>query len=117
MRPRSAASAAPLRSCPIMWRASTSSDPAPALLGRSAVCDRIDALIAAAARGTGGSLVVRGEPGLGKSALLDAVAAGLGDGDTVLRVRGVEAEHGLDFAALHQLLRPVLPLAAALPEP
>lgn len=60
--------------------------------------------------------MVRGEPGLGKSTLLDAIAGRL-DGDTVLRVRGVEAEHRLDFAALHQLLRPVLPLAAALPEP
>jgi DNA-binding CsgD family transcriptional regulator len=59
---------------------------------------------------------VRGEPGLGKTALFDRVAADA-DGAAVLRVRGVEAEHGLAFAALHQLLRPVLPLAADLPEP
>ena len=35
----------------------------------------------------------------------------------MLQVRGVEAEHALAFASLHQLLRPVLPLAADLPEP
>ena len=53
---------------------------------------------------------------MGKTALLDRVA-GHADGAAVLRVRGVEAEHALAFAALHQLLRPVLPLAADLPEP
>jgi DNA-binding CsgD family transcriptional regulator len=66
--------------------------------------------------GSGGALLVRGEAGMGKTALLDHVAA-TADGAAVLRVRGVEAEHALAYAALHQLLRPVLSLAADLPEP
>src|SRR4051794_22951940 len=54
--------------------------------------------------GRGSALLVQGEPGAGKSALLeDAVAAA--DGVTVLRTRGVESEAPLPFAALHRLLR------------
>ena len=53
---------------------------------------------------------------MGKTALLDRIAVHA-DGAAVLQVRGVEAEHALAFASLHQLLRPVLPLAADLPEP
>jgi len=57
--------------------------------------------------GRGSALLVQGEPGAGKSALLeDAVAAA--DGVTVLRTRGVESEAPLPFAALHRLLRPML---------
>jgi predicted ATP-dependent serine protease len=55
----------------------------------------------------GGSLVVRGEPGIGKSALLEYArqrAAPM----AVLSATGVEAESDLAFAGLHELLRPVL---------
>ena len=45
--------------------------PVPALVGRSAACDRVDRLIAAAESGSGGALLVRGEAGMGKTALLD----------------------------------------------
>ena len=57
----------------------------------------------------GGSLIVRGEPGIGKSALLD-VACGLwaARGGRVLRTDGFPAEMRLPFAALHKLLRPVM---------
>src|SRR5579864_4516991 len=66
----------------------------------------------------GGSMVVLGEPGVGKSALLRA-AAGHGHtaGLQVLGTTGVECEAQLPFAGLHQLLRPVLGMAAQLPDP
>jgi hypothetical protein len=54
-----------------------------------------------------GVLVVRGEAGVGKTALLESLVAGA-DGMTVLRTRGVESEAELPYAALHRLLRPVL---------
>src|SRR5690606_37859150 len=65
--------------------------------------------------GVSGALVVRGEAGIGKTALLDAAARGA-DGFRVLRATGVEAEAGLPFGALHMLLRPVLPAVDGLPE-
>jgi DNA-binding CsgD family transcriptional regulator len=64
----------------------------------------------------GGALVVGGEPGIGKSALLgEAMRAAAGQGMLVLRTSGVRSEAGLPFAGLHQLLRPVLSWAADLP--
>ena len=64
----------------------------------------------------GAALVLRGEPGIGKSALLEETTrAAAGQGTLVLRTCGVPSEAGLPFAALHQLLRPVLSSAAALP--
>jgi DNA-binding CsgD family transcriptional regulator len=64
--------------------------------------------------GRAGALVVRGEAGIGKSALLEASAASARA--RVLRVTGVESEADLPFAALHLLLRPVLERAEALPQ-
>lgn len=65
----------------------------------------------------GGSLVVLGEPGVGKSALLRAAAGhGRAAGLQVLAATGVECEAQLPFAGLHQLLRPVAGLAAQLPD-
>ena len=63
-----------------------------------------------------GGLVVRGEAGIGKSALL-AAAAGLAadSGARVLSATGIQAEARLPFAGLHQLLRPGLGYAV-LPE-
>jgi DNA-binding CsgD family transcriptional regulator len=84
------------------------------LHGRRAECDTLERLLADARRSRSGVLVVRGEAGVGKSALLDH-AAGRADGMAVLRASGVESEAELPFAALHQLLRPVLGLAARLP--
>lgn len=69
------------------------------------------------ARGSHGSvLVLRGLPGVGKTALLESAAADADD-FTVLRTCGIESESPLAFAALQRLLRPVLRLADRLPEP
>lgn len=86
------------------------------LHGRDAERARVAALLADARAGTAGVLVIRGEPGVGKSALLhDArdAAAGM----RVLSVQGLESEAPLAFAGLHQLLRPVLWLLERLPAP
>jgi DNA-binding CsgD family transcriptional regulator len=85
------------------------------LLGREAECAVIDRLLGDARAGAGGALVVRGEPGIGKSALLDYArqrAAPM----AVLFASGVEAESDLAFAGLHELLRPVLDCLGELPE-
>src|ERR1700761_9148417 len=65
----------------------------------------------------GQALVVHGEPGIGKSRLLEEVARdAAARGMTVLATVGVQSEARLPFAGLHQLLRPVRARAAALPE-
>jgi DNA-binding CsgD family transcriptional regulator/tetratricopeptide (TPR) repeat protein len=64
------------------------------------------------------ALVLRGEPGVGKTALLDSVVGLATAADfRVLRAVGVQAEMELAFAGLHQLLAPVLDRSASLPEP
>jgi DNA-binding CsgD family transcriptional regulator len=86
------------------------------LVGRSAECERIEALLAGARGGTGGALVLRGGPGIGKSALL-AYAGERSSGMRVLRARGVETEAELAFAGLHQAFHPVLDRLDGVPEP
>ncbi|HTT29730.1 MAG TPA: AAA family ATPase [Solirubrobacteraceae bacterium] len=88
----------------------------PFLLGRAAECAAIDRLLEAAARGESGSLVLRGEAGMGKTALL-GYAIDRAFGMTVLRATGVEAESDLAFAGLHALLRPIGDHLGELPEP
>ena len=86
------------------------------LLGRQRERAVLDRLLEAAREGHGGALVLYGEPGVGKTALLDnaiAAAAGL----RVARAVGVEGEMELAFAALQQLCSPSLPLLDRLPEP
>src|SRR5713226_7469218 len=57
----------------------------------------------------GSALIVRGEPGIGKSALLAEASARAGsDGMRVLTATGVRSEAKVSFAGLHQLLRPIL---------
>ena len=87
----------------------------PILHGRAQECAVVDRMIEAARTGSSDVLVVRGEAGVGKSALLDHVAAT--EGMTVLRATGVEAESELSYAALHQLLHPVLGHATQIPAP
>jgi DNA-binding CsgD family transcriptional regulator len=66
----------------------------------------------------GVALLVRGEPGVGKSALLgEAARRAAGRGRCVLVTEGIQAEAHLPFAALHQLLRPLLPGLDLLPPP
>lgn len=75
---------------------------------------RIDELLADARNRGSGALVVRGEAGIGKSALL-GYAAESADGFRVLRGAGIETESELPFAALHQVLHPVLTHAGNIP--
>jgi DNA-binding CsgD family transcriptional regulator len=63
----------------------------------------------------GATLVIRGMPGIGKSALLEWAAATAGDQFQVLRAAGTPAEFGLPFAALHQIVRPILSHSIRLP--
>ena len=76
----------------------------------------LSGLLEAARAGRSGVLVMRGEPGVGKTALLEYAiesAAGL----RVARVAGVESEMELAFAALQQLCAPMLDKLAGLPDP
>ncbi|MFI9328463.1 ATP-binding protein [Kitasatospora sp. NPDC052868] len=84
--------------------------------GRKAEQDRIEQLLADARQGTSGVLLVHGEAGIGKTALLDHAAA-RAEGVRVLRVEGIESEMELAFGGLHQLFLPVLDLVDTLPEP
>jgi DNA-binding NarL/FixJ family response regulator len=77
------------------------------LVGREPDCARIDELLERARQGRSGTLVLRGEAGLGKTALLD-YAAERADGMTVVRAIGVEYEAELPFSGLLELLRPLL---------
>src|SRR5262245_1718149 len=72
------------------------------LRGRASECAVLDELVAAVRRGEGRSLVLRGEAGIGKTALLDYLIASASD-LTVVRAVGVESEMELGFASLHQL--------------
>ncbi len=85
------------------------------LLGRDREVAAIERLLAEARESRSGALVLRGEPGIGKSALLDHAVEHAG-GMRVLTALGVEAESELPFAGLHQLLWPVLDRVDALPE-
>ncbi|HET7556192.1 MAG TPA: LuxR family transcriptional regulator [Gaiellaceae bacterium] len=84
-------------------------------VGRYAERARVDELIARAASGQGGALALRGEAGIGKSALLEHVVANAAG--EVLRARGAEAETRLPFATLHELLRPLASSVDRLPAP
>jgi DNA-binding CsgD family transcriptional regulator len=86
-----------------------------ALVGRERECAAIDRLLEVSARGESSSLVLRGEAGIGKTALLTH-AAERGGGGTVLRTAGVEAESDLAFAGLYGLLRPIVEKLGELPK-
>src|SRR3954452_2762394 len=86
------------------------------LLGRKREREALNRLLEAARSGHGGVLVVRGEPGVGKTALLE-YAAEAGRGFRVARTFGVEAEMELPFAAVQQLCSPFFELMERLPQP
>jgi DNA-binding CsgD family transcriptional regulator len=86
------------------------------LLGRRRECEVLDRLLGAARGGHGEAIVVHGEPGIGKTALLE-YAVGAAQDVRVLRTLGNEAERELPFAALQQLCAPVLAGLEQLPEP
>ena len=86
------------------------------LLGRESECGRVHGLIDAAAHGQSDVLVIRGEAGIGKTALLRDAVEHAGS-MTILRARGIESESELAFAALGDFLRPALPLVGDIPAP
>jgi DNA-binding CsgD family transcriptional regulator len=88
----------------------------PLLHGRRDECAVLDGLLADARGGHSGVLVLRGEAGFGKTALLEHAIESASD-LTVLRAMGVESEVELAFAALHQLCAPVLDGLDRLPGP
>jgi DNA-binding CsgD family transcriptional regulator len=91
-------------------------DHAGPLLGRDAETARLLSLLSGLEE-NGAALVLRGEPGIGKSRLLaEAVAAARERDIAVLTTTGVQSEARLGFSGLHQLLRPVRDRTAALPE-
>ncbi|MGW0808262.1 AAA family ATPase [Nonomuraea sp. NPDC002799] len=88
----------------------------PVLWGRDGEQATVRHLLAGARQGTSGVLVLRGDPGIGKTSLLDHAASAAG-GMRVLRGSGVESEAELPFAGLHLLLHPVLDRLPRLPRP
>jgi DNA-binding CsgD family transcriptional regulator len=86
------------------------------LLGRERERRVLEGLLSSARSGTSAVLVVAGEPGIGKSALLDEAAA-TADGFTVLRARGVESESKVPFGGLLELLRPAVGRLGSIPGP
>jgi DNA-binding CsgD family transcriptional regulator len=91
------------------WRASM-------LRGRDRERAALDRLLAGARAGRSGALVLRGEPGIGKTALLDYAVAQAG-AMRVARAAGVEPEVELPFAGLHQLCGGMLDHMDKLPAP
>src|ERR1700733_15104820 len=86
------------------------------LRGRRDECVVLDRLLDGARAGRSAALVLEGEAGVGKTALLDYAIASASD-LRVLRAVGVESELEIAFAALHQLCAPVLDRLDRLPVP
>jgi DNA-binding CsgD family transcriptional regulator len=86
-----------------------------ALYGRRAEEQAIDGVLTRARDGRSGALVIRGEAGIGKTALLEYAAAAAAPDMAVMRGGGVESEAELPFAGLHLILRPVLHRIGDLP--
>lgn len=86
------------------------------LLGRSTECRALDGVVETARSGGSAVLVIRGDPGVGKSALLDYAAASA-SGCRILQADGVESQMELAFAGLHQLCGPLLGTLCQLPAP
>jgi DNA-binding CsgD family transcriptional regulator len=86
------------------------------LRGRSAECSALDGIGADIRAGKGRALVVRGEAGVGKTALLEYLVDAASDLH-VVRATGVESEMELAYAGLHQLCAPLLDRLGRLPEP
>ena len=103
-------------SVPGGWRPSGLRGPAGELRGRRRECDALDRLLEAVRAGESRALVVRGEPGAGKTALLDYLVEHA-SGCRVVRATGVEAEMELAFAGVHQLCAPMLHRLERLPAP
>src|SRR4051794_7120638 len=90
--------------------------PSSGLLGRISERDALERLVAGVRAGQSRVLVVRGEAGVGKTALLEHLAAAA-DGCRIARAAGVESEMELPFAGLHSLCGPMLDGLGRLPAP
>jgi len=88
----------------------------PHLIGRQAERAAVNRLLGEARNGTSGSLVVRGEPGIGKSSIL-GYAARAATGYAVIQVTGIESEMEIAFAALQQACAPMAGHLGRLPQP
>jgi DNA-binding CsgD family transcriptional regulator len=88
----------------------------PALRGRRRECAALDGIVDGLRQGRSAVLVLRGEPGVGKSALL-TYASEAASGLRLARAAGVDSEMELAFAGLHQLCGPMLDRIDHLPEP
>ena len=86
------------------------------LVGREGERTRLDSLIARARGGESAALLVHGEPGIGKTRLLEHATVTVAD-FKFLRAHPLEAESELAFAGLSDLLRPVLHLLGRIPAP
>src|SRR5690349_22593175 len=85
---------------------------------RHAECSALDRLVDAVRAGKSRALVVRGDPGVGKTVLLEYLAGqASGAGCRVARTVGVQSEMELAFAALHQLCAPMLDHLERIPVP
>src|SRR5919197_1511349 len=89
---------------------------APGFLDRASEREALDGLLAQVLEGQSAVLVIRGEAGIGKTALLQ-YAAGAASGFRVAQVTSVEAEMELPFAGIHQLCTPLLDQLEVLPLP
>ena len=104
------------RSAEPMAAGSRRRDRAARLIGRSRELSALGRFIDGVRAGESRVLVVCGEPGIGKTALLDHLA-GRASGCRVARATGVQSEMELPFAGLHQLCAPMLDRAERLPVP
>ena len=85
------------------------------LVGRVEECTSVDRLLEEARAGHGGALAICGEPGIGKTSLLD-YAAGRAHEMRIVHARVVQGETTVPFAALVDLLTPLVEAIGALPE-
>jgi AAA ATPase domain len=93
-----------------------SRDPGSALIGRHRECEALEQLVAGVRAGRSSVLVLRGESGVGKTALLEH-ALGVASDCRVVRAAGIESEREIAFAGLHQLCAPMLERLEDLPAP
>lgn len=90
--------------------------PSTALVGRERECGTLERLLATARSGASATLVLVGEAGIGKTALLEHAAARAA-GMQILRARGIQSEAQIPFASLLELLRPALGAMDQIPRP